>query len=154
MTDRTPDALLGLAYALDVEHLPCMQPCQLMDRGTLINVTRCSDYAKVFMAALGCPLPVGMTANELFDWLGSTAAALQGWQACEVETAVQRSNLGYPVVAVAQEEGHGHIAVGIPGPAEDLGHLYVSAAGGQNRVRCKVEQTFGLQLHPLTWTHN
>ncbi len=152
MIERTPDSALGLAVALDVEHLPCMQACTIVDRGNQISITRCSDYAKVWFAAMGCPLPVGFTANELFDWLAGAQAAVQGWVQCDLETATKRANLGYPTVAVLKEAGHGHIAPCIPSPSTDTSTLYVSAAGARNYNRCTLLTSFG-HTAPLFWSH-
>lgn len=157
---RSPDLILALVVALDVRNNPLFWPGMLLDLDTppaipndlvahyngvavkVIRYTRCNGYAAVVFAALGCPIPVGMTANQLFAWFGEVGGAKQGWRECSLLEAIGRANSGYPVAIVATDRPHGHVAVGVPN-AQDVTRLYCSAAGASNTPRMSVADQFG-----------
>lgn len=150
---RSPDAVLAVILGIDVEHQFCFKPhTVLLPNGVEMPTTQCNGYTCVVMAALGSPLPAGKLANDLLTWLSTSPGQVQGWTECEREIATRRANLGYPTVAVAYEEGHGHIAPCVPSPSDDPVRLYVSAAGAYNMLRGPMEASFGA-LKPRYFTH-
>lgn len=156
---RTPEAVIALVIAFDVRNNPLFWPGTLLDtveasllqenvaivngkRFKLIKYTRCNGYAGVFFGAMGCPIPVGMTANQLFVWFFDQNGKASGWRECSLLEAIGRANGGYPVAIVAEDQPHGHIGVGVPNK-DDLTQLYCTAAGASNTQKQSVALQFG-----------
>lgn len=127
--------------AIDPEHSFSLQPRD--------GVTLCNEAVRFMLAVLGGHIPRAV-ANEQADWLDSAEARAHGWMRCDsstlapAEVAKQRAELGYPTVAVYRNpSGHGHIALCIPAPDVDEGHLYVAAAGEVCTNSARIEKQFG-----------
>lgn len=161
MISRTPDSLRELATGFDVVNNFAFLPHRrVVPASTGIKgvatvtidavlyvvtsiLTLCNAYVAVFTAALGCPIPP-MKANQQLTWLSSNEGKMAGWSECtDRATAVLRAGLGYPTVAAAFDQPHGHIAMMMPPPATDPRGAYVSAAGATNFVYAKLEKSFG-----------
>lgn len=131
---RSPDDVLALVMVMNPEKMYCFQPS---------STTHCNDYAVACCAGLRVPLPAGTLANDLYAWLKGKEASQAGWNQCDRVTALRRANLGYPTLAAAQEQPHGHIALVVPSPSNDLLKLYVSAAGARCFLRAPLANSFG-----------
>lgn len=154
---RSAQTLTDLATAMDVAHNWAFAP-KLVVLGTgPVRQTFCNDYASVMTAALGCVVPP-LTANQQNAWLKSNEGKMAGWMPVDHETARQRTELGYPVLYswLNGTGGSGHIAIGVPPPPADGGHIYVSAAGAECFVFTRIENSFGLELAAVTeaFTHD
>ena len=115
------------------------------------GLTFCNCAARFMCAALGVPL-VNDLANKQRDWL----AASTEWQVVDAETARQRAESGFPTLAVWKNPtaGHGHIALLVPAPLTNPGHIYVAAAGASNTNSAPIERQFGLSLTPEFFSHD
>lgn len=140
--------LYDLAVLLDVEHEPAFFPTTLLVNGAPLPVTRCNSYARIFCAALGVPL-APMTANALRDFLSTSP----DWTLISQSEAVTRANAHELVLAVIEEQPHGHVSAFVESPAEDPMGAYVSTAGGTNHIRCRLAQSFG-NLSPSFYLFN
>jgi hypothetical protein len=145
VTERTALALLHVVDVIDPENNASLQPRS--------GLTFCNDAITELTMGLGCPVPIAL-ANAQHDWLAGSAGLAEGWMPVDSETARQRAELGYPVVASWKNGtgGHGHIALVVPAPAKDPGHIYVAAAGSKNYNRTRIENSFGLEIHPDFFT--
>lgn len=153
---RDPQALTALITSLDVRNNPLFLPGKLvvppeytpgqplgLYNGNTIGVlpyTRCNGFAGVVFAALGSPIP-WKQANELLTWFAGDGKT-SGWIEMVLGDAPARANAGLPVAIVATDVPHGHIAVGVPCPADPLG-LYCAAAGSFNTACARVADQFG-----------
>lgn len=147
---RSAQELVESVLAVDPEHSFSLQPRE--------GVTLCNEAARFIMAVLDVYLP-RMVANEQHDWLASDEGRAHGWMRVDSETARQRAELGYPTLAVWKNPtsspgnpAHGHIAVVIPAPTTNPGHLYVAAAGLNNTNSSPIEKQFGLSIQPDFFT--
>lgn len=134
--------LYELAQLLDVEHNAAFLPTALYVDGAALPVTRCNDYAAVFCAARGARLPP-LTANAQRGYLSTSPE----WALVGRAEAVTRACAHETVLAIVEEQPHGHVAPLVESPPEDPESAYVSAAGARNFARCKLEQSFGM-LNP------
>lgn len=169
---RSAEFLVALVAGLDVRNNPLFWPGKLLDDSAeaavngsneiavfnglackVIRYTRCNGYAGVVFAALGCPVPVGMTANQLFVWFPDAGGgARAGWREVTLTEAIARANGGFPLAIVAHDMPHGHIACGVPG---DGVQLYCSAAGSYNTSKQSVAAQFGrLAAGARCFTHD
>lgn len=137
---------------MNVEKLSCFWATTLATPTGPLHVTRCNDYVVCFGAARGIALPAGFTADQLGEWLNGMEGCAAGFRPVSLADALNLSNDGAFVVFVFVEQPHGHVAVGMPSPAGDPDHQYVSAAGASCHVRCLLEQTFGGRV-PLAYVH-
>lgn len=142
MIDRNAQALVVAVAAVDPAGSFCLQPAN--------GVTHCNEAARFMCAALGVPL-VNDLANKQRDWL----AASTEWMPVDAETARGRAESGFPTLAVWKNPtgGHGHIALLVPAPLTNPGHIYVAAAGASNTNSAPIERQFGLSLTPEFFTH-
>ena len=131
---RTRQALDAALDALDVEHTVDLQPGYLGE-----GLTWCNKAAYRASVALGVPLPKGMLANDLFDWLSDFRGAQAGWAQCTRAQAVAAAAQGVPALAVVKGVRHGHIATFRPDGT-------ICQAGGRNHNRCTLEVGFGQSL--------
>lgn len=133
-------ALYDLAVLLDVTENFAFTPRD--------NTTFCNCYSSVFCAARGVKLPP-LKANDQRVYLQMS----DEWSSIGYSEAVTRANAGELVLAAVNEAPHGHITPCVESPTEDPTHLYVSAAGARNAIRCKLEQSFG-NLQPDFFVHS
>ena len=105
--------------------------------------TLCNVYAAAFLGLRGHVIPLGMTANELYDWFASPAAVGKGWRRATKVEALDEANRGGDAVCVREDEPHGHIGVLVESLPNTPGRLCVSAAGRENFVRAPLERSFG-----------
>lgn len=168
---RSPDVLLRLAEGFDVANnfafLPHRRlipwvpgdPTPIIINGTSYKITPlltlCNAYVAVFSAALGCPIPP-MKANDQKVWLESNEGKMAGWFGVNRQLAMERAKLGYPTVAIAIEQPHGHVGMVMPKRmSTDSDALYVSAAGLSNYWHVLMSRSFGhLDPAALFFTHN
>jgi hypothetical protein len=167
--DRSPQALIDAITQWDVLNNPLFMKGKLLADTTeapapwalwngaqygVIPYTRCNGFAGCVLLSLGCPVP-WQTANQHFAWFPSPAAQEKGWTEVDYATAVNRANAGFPLVIVAQEPGHGHIAIGRPSPATYPTKLYCAAAGAVNSpCMWLVDQFGGLAPTAKFFTHD
>jgi hypothetical protein len=144
---RSVRTLLDVVAVLDPEHNASLQPRN--------SLSYCNDAITELTLALGCPVPIAL-ANAQHDWLLGEAGKADGWMVVDAETARQRAELGFPTVATWKNPtgGHGHIMLLVPAPDTDVGHIYVAGAGAKNFNRARIEDSFGLSIHPDFVTHD
>lgn len=142
---RSPDNLRAAVARVDPIHAADLQPGWWPEPpGHMADVTWCNKCACRILLALGVSIPKGMLVNDLAVWFSGPAGRAGGWRGCSEGKAMERAAGGYPVVAVwANPSGpHGHIGVGVPGPAGAL-ELHVAAAGATNHDDIRRSGTFG-----------
>ncbi len=139
---RSAQSLLGVVEALDVVRSERYR--------TEKGYSWCNRYLADFTKALDCPIPFRL-ANEQVLWLDSIEAAADGWERIALEAAVAAvSNGEVVVVGWFNPDGHGHVAVGVPGPGVEL---HISQAGSRNFTSRPVSSGFG--THAVTaWRHS
>lgn len=156
--NRTPDAVSALVAGIDVRNNAAFfRGTLLVDAAIAPNApdaivagrklkalayTRCNGFACVVCAGLGCPIPASMTANQLFEWFPGEGGRASMWREVPRLEAIARVKGGFPVVIVAKEVGHGHVAIGVL-KASDPDRLYCAAAGAVNSPCMLVEEQFG-----------
>lgn len=164
MSVRTPEALIYVIRGLALEMNFAFQPHTRLIEGKAIGpLTLCSDAINALTLPLGCPVPIDLPlkpgetlANAQHDWLLGPAGKAQGWFIVDPETARQRAETGFPTVATWKNAtgGHGHIMLVRPAPPTKLGHMYVAGAGTRTSSCLRIEDSFGLSLHPDFVTHD
>lgn len=144
---RTPEAILNVVAIIDPELNASLQARD--------GLTFCNDAITQLTLPLGCAVPIAL-ANEQHDWLMGGAGKADGWLQVDAETARQRAATGFPTVATWKNPsgGHGHIMLVVPSPDTDMGHLYVAGAGLKNFNSTRIENSFGLTIHPDFLTHD
>lgn len=157
MSAHIPADVVRLAIDLEVSSNFAFLPhVVVVPGGASVPVTLCNCYASVFVAALGCYLP-SKRANEQIAWLQSDEGKLKGWMQVDRETARQRAAGGFPTIAAwanPASNAHSHIAPCVPSPETDPSHIYVSAAGRENFIRARLEESFGVVANMLFFTHD
>lgn len=154
MSDRSPEKLLAVIKSLDPEHNPKYQRRDVTGDG--IPEDFCNVLAQDFCAAMGCPIPK-LLANDLFDWLNKSNDDGVEWSEETPEEAVQASNLGLPVLAIAKVHGgHGHVAIVVPSnqfASDSPSQVRVAQAGETNFSDKPVVWGFGY-LRPSYFVHS
>ncbi|MDP2271245.1 MAG: hypothetical protein Q8K32_10975 [Archangium sp.] len=119
--------------------------------GDGIPETFCNVFARDCCRALGVPLPEGMTANQLVNWL-STVGRSRGWEQVELHVARAMVDEGQVVVPgwFNRNGGSGHIAIGKPTHGE--AGFHIAQAGRTNFARGLLARGFG-DLQPTFFAH-
>lgn len=156
--NRSPDALLAVISGLALESNFAFQPhTRVIDGKPVGPLTLCSDAINALTLALGCPVPITLKlapgetlANAQHDYLLGPDGSAAGWSVVDLETARQRAETGFPTVATWKNPsgGHGHIMLCRPAPLTNAGHLYVAGAGSRTSGCLRIEESFGLSIHP------
>lgn len=113
--------------------------------------TFCNFYSRDYTRAMGCPLPEGLRANEMFDWLQTERARLLGWEEHDEHTAQRCADEGMCVLAVwknPEPKKPGHIAPLIPSDGES--GTFISNVGASNFARGHLSKGFGNKT-PRFW---
>ncbi len=134
-----------LARLLDPEHTECFLP--------LDGKTHCNSLARVFCAARGVYLPA-VVANQQHDFLADPANGWKLFTWLEASVAIGLAPTGDQLVLASWKNptgGHGHIAA-VVGLARD-GRPLVCAAGARNFNAGRLEDSFGLSIHPDFFFH-
>jgi hypothetical protein len=144
---RTPEAILNVVAIINPAGNASLQPRD--------GLTFCNDAITQLTLPLGCAVPIAL-ANQQHDWLTGEPGKAAGWVLVDAETARQRAATGFPTVATWKNPtgGHGHIMLVVPSPDADMGHLYVAGAGVKNFNCARIEDSFGLTIHPDFLTHD
>ena len=144
--ERTPDNLEAAVLAIDPQESFSLQARD--------GVTLCNEAVRFMLAALGVKYPRAV-ANQHADWLQSAEAKADGWEELDPEPARVRAELGFPVVAVWKNDsgGHGHEMLLTIAPDTGEGHIFVAGAGLRNFNCARIEESFGLSLHPRFYAH-
>ena len=120
--------------------------------GDAIPETFCNVFARDCCRALGVPLPEGLRANGLLEWLAGPEGRKRGWAAVSAHAARGCAGEGLPVVAAwyNRNGGSGHIAMVLPAPDEP--GLVIAQAGRTNFARGPLARGFG-DLLPTFFAH-
>lgn len=103
--------------------------------------TFCNKFVADVTALLDCPVPQ-LLANDQIHWLEGLGAS-GGWRQVFPTSAFALANKGAPVVATyLNPGGHGHIAIVVPTPENEVG-IYVAQAGSTNFACGPVGDGFG-----------
>lgn len=161
---RSPAALIAAIDGLELEYNFAFQPHTRLIAGNAVGpLTLCSDAINALTNALGCPIPISLPlrggetlANAQHDWLLGPAGQAARWLLVDLHTARQRAETGFPTVATWKNPsgGHGHIMLLRPAPPSHPGHIYVAGAGSRVGGCIRIEDSFGLSLHPDFVTHD
>ncbi len=114
--------------------------------------TYCNVYTCAFFGLRGLVLPLGLTANELFDWLDDSGGRASGWEPATKAVALAMANNSGDVIAAVKAIPHGHIAPCVESLVGSPGRICVTAAGRENFVRAPIERSFG-KLQPSFFVH-
>ncbi len=119
--------------------------------GDGVPETFCNVFARDCCRALGVPLPEGMRANQLVDWLTGEGRT-KGWEQVSAHVARAMADEGQVVLPAwfNRNGGSGHIAIVLPTHGE--AGLHIAQAGRTNFARCRLEQGFG-DLQPTLFAH-
>jgi len=112
---------------------------------TKVKITKCNYFVVDVTRKLGAPIPGGLLANEIQDWLNDKK---NGWKSLSAAEAQRRADAGYPVVASWRNpRGHGHIAMVRPdtNPYDDQEGPTIAQAGRDNSNSTSVADGFGSQ---------
>lgn len=159
---RSPAALIAVIDGLSLESNFAFQPHTRLIAGQEFPVTLCSDAINALTVALGCPVPINLVlkpgetlANAQHDWLLGDFGHDEGWSVVDFETARQRAETGFPTVATWKNTtgGHGHVMLLRPAPPDHPGHIYLAGAGSKTGSCIRIEDSFGLSIHPDFVTH-
>lgn len=114
--------------------------------------TFCNFFTRDVSRAMHAPLPEGMRANQMFDWLDGAEAKAAGWETCDEHTAQRAADEGLFVVAVWKNPsgGPGHITPLIP--SEGQPGTWVANVGANNFARGLLVRAFG-GLKPSFFVH-
>ena len=116
--------------------------------------TFCNVFAEDVTAKMGAPLP-RLMANDLYNWLGSSAGKNAGWHQVSAAEAQKAANAGDPTVAVYHNNTgvHGHIAMVRPGHMAGPGNPAIAQAGAENFLNGHKTDGFG-SLPVKYYTHD
>ncbi len=122
---RNPMLLMAAVNSLKLETNEIYQPGYLVP-----GTTWCNRFATDITALLSCEIPF-RKANQQLEYLAGLEGATAGWYELTgpVKTivAVDQAERGFPCVAVwSNPNGHGHIALLVPGPK---GKMFIAQAG-------------------------
>lgn len=121
--------------------------------GDGVPETFCNFFTRDVSRAMHAPLPEGMRANQMFDWLRlSLDAAREGWEEVPEHVAQGAADAGLFAVAVWKNPsgGPGHITPLIP--SEGQPGTWVANVGASNFARGTLARAFG-NLRPRFWVH-
>lgn len=140
-SNRDADLLSSVVEQFRVGDCPRYQKRDITGDGK--DETFCNAFLRDVLSALGCPVPWGLRANQLVEWLASPAGRERGWATVSEHAAHGLSNEGLVVVAgwFNRNGGPGHVALVIPA-GEEPG-LFIAQAGAVNFARGPLSKGFG-----------
>lgn len=114
--------------------------------------TFCNFFTRDISEAMHAPLPRGMRANEMFDWLAGAEAKAAGWETTDEHTAQRAADEGLFAIACWKNPrgGPGHITPLIP--SEGQPGTWVANVGANNFARGLLVRAFG-GLKPSFFVH-
>ncbi len=113
--------------------------------------TFCNFFARDISRAMHAPLPEGLRANQMFDWLENAGRA-EGWEEVDEHPAQRAADEGLFVVAAWKNPsgGPGHITPLLP--SEGQPGTWVANVGAANFARGALARAFGA-LKPSFFVH-
>ena len=105
--------------------------------------TFCNAFARDVCDALHAPLPWGLRANQLVEWLSGPTGRQMEWSGLSEHQARAFADEGCPTVATwfNRNGGPGHIALVVPSRGES--GVWIAQAGRTNFARGLLSRGFG-----------
>jgi hypothetical protein len=120
--------------------------------GDGVPETWCNLFVTNVARRMGCPLPVGMRANEIVTWLSGADARGAGWEQVPQHVAQRMADEGQLAIPgwFNRNGGPGHVGVVMPSLGEE--GVFLAQAGRTNFTRERLERGFG-DLQPTFFAH-